>query len=155
GGALFAVAFFAVVRGGLALGVAALGRDTMHFPLYVVEAVIVEAVVLWLGRDRQLSAGALSGFLIGTVGFASEFAWSHAWMPLPWPASTAFSSLLFAAVAGTAGGVLGGFVGRALTSDVAHEPAPRWLAPAGWLGAVATIGLALPMTANPTWTAAL
>ncbi len=155
GGALFAVAFFAVVRGALALGVAGLGRDTMHFPLYVVEAVIVEAVVLWLGRDRQLSAGMLSGFLIGTVGFASEFAWSHAWMPLPWPASNAFDMLLFAALAGTAGGILGGFVGRALTSDVAHEPAPRWLAPAGWLGVVMTIGLALPMTAHPSWTADL
>ena len=53
--------------------------------------------------------------------------------------------LVLAPVAGIAGGVLGGFLGRALTADrVAPERAPRWLAPVAGLAAVAVIAIPLP-----------
>ena len=47
GAALGAVAFFIVVRGGLALIVGpVLGESTPHLPLYIVEAALVELVAL-------------------------------------------------------------------------------------------------------------
>jgi hypothetical protein len=155
GGALFAVAFFLAVRGGLALGVGALGRDVMHFPLYIVEALIVEGVALVVKRDRQLTLGVVAGALIGTVGFAAEWAWSHIWMPLPWSTDMLPDAALLALIAGTAGGLLGGFAGRAVSFDVARQPSPRFAGVAAWIGVVAVIGIALPMTAHRDWTADL
>jgi hypothetical protein len=64
-------------------------------------------------------------------------------------------AIVVVAVAGTAAGVLGGFVGRALTSDAARQPTPRGAAILGWAGVVAAIGFALPMTAHTDWSADL
>ena len=152
GGALFAVAFFIAVRGALAIGVSALGRDTMHFPLYIVEAIIVEVVAAVVGRERQLTLGVVAGFLIGTVGFAAEWGWSHVWMPLPWTSDILPDALLLSALAGTAGGLLGGLAGRAVSVDIVRQPSPRFAGAAAWLGAVVAIGIALPMTAHQGWT---
>ena len=87
GTALGAVGFFILVRGGLALIVGpVLGETTPHLPLYIVSALVVEAIALWVPRERPLAFGLWSGLGIGTAGLASEWAWSHAWMPIPWPA---------------------------------------------------------------------
>ena len=153
GGALAAVAFFLLLRGGLALGIDGLGRVTPHFPLYVAEALLVEVLALVVRRDRQITFGALAGFAIGTVGFASEWAWSRAWMPFGWTSDLFPEALALAAVAGTAGGVLGGLIGRAVSVDVERQPTPRFAAAFAWVGAVAAIGISLPMTANRDWTA--
>jgi hypothetical protein len=149
-GALQAVAFFLIVRGLLTLIVGpVLGRSTLHFPLYVVEAGLVELVAWRIGRDRPLTLGAVSGALIGTVGLAAEWAWSHVWMPLPWPASLFPEGAILGFVAALAAGVLGGFVGRALASeDLDVAPAPRWLLPVAALAAVFVIAFPLPMTAG-------
>ncbi len=155
GGALMAVAFFWAARGALTLGIVALGRSTQHIPLYVAEALIVELVAARVGRDRQLTLGAVAGALIGTVGFASEWGWSHVWMPLPWSTDLLPEGLILAAIAGTAGGLLGGFIGRALAPDgVAHQPTPRFAGALAWGGAVAVLALALPITES-SWTADL
>ena len=153
GAALIAAAFFIATRGALAIGVGALGRDVMHFPLYLVEALIVEGVALVIKRDRQLTLGLVAGALIGTVGFAAEWGWSHVWMPLPWSTDMLPEAAVLTAVAGTAGGVLGGMVGRALVSEGERQPTPRFAAAAAWLGVVAAIGVALPMTAHSGWSA--
>ena len=63
----------------------ALGESLAHFPLYIVEALCVEA-----RRARRRPRGARSpsasppARCIGTVGLAAEWGWSHVWMPLPW-----------------------------------------------------------------------
>ena len=155
GGALFAALFFIAGRGALALGVGAMGRTVPHFPLYIVEALLVEGVAIVVGRNRQLTLGAVAGLLIGTVGFGAEWIWSHVWMPLPWSSDMLPEAAMLAAVAGTAGGVLGGLVGRAVAADVEHQPSPRFAAAAAWIGAVAVIGIALPMTSHPAWTATI
>ena len=155
GGALFAVAFFIAVRGGLALGVGALGRDVMHFPLYIVEALIVEGVALVVKRDRQLTLGLVAGALIGSVGFAAEWVWSDLWMPLPWSTDMLPDAAVLTLIAGTAGGLLGGFAGRAVSFDVERQPSPRFAGIAAWIGVVAAIGIALPMTAHRDWSADL
>ncbi|MDP1820537.1 MAG: hypothetical protein Q8K58_11710 [Acidimicrobiales bacterium] len=156
GGALAALAFFWVARGALTAGIVAFERSTQHIPLYVAEAIIVELVAARVGRDKQLTLGAVAGFLIGTVGFATAWAWSHVWMPEPWTGDLLPEAIVLTAVAGTAGGLLGGFIGRAVAPlGVAHEPTPRFAAGAAWVGAVGVIGLCLPMTESTDWQADL
>jgi hypothetical protein len=156
GGALVAVAFFWVARAALTGGIVALERSTQHIPLYVAEAVLVELAAAWLGRDRQLTLGAVAGGLIGTIGFAAEWGWSHVWMPQPWRADLLPEAIPLVLVAGVGGGVLGGFIGRALApDDVPRQAAPRLAAPAAWLGVAAVLGLCLPMTESTSWQAQL
>ena len=147
GGALLAVAFFLAARGALTLGVVGLGRSTQHIPLYLAEAVIVEVVAVVIGRHRQLTLGAVAGALIGTVGMASEWAWSHAWMPLPWRADLLPEAIVLCLVGGVAGGVLGGLAGRAVAPDgVEHQATPRFAASIAWVGVIGVVALCLPIT---------
>ena len=56
GGALLAVAVFLLVRGLLSLYVGPItGHTALHFPLYIVEALVVEAVALRMPRDRPIT----------------------------------------------------------------------------------------------------
>src|SRR5213078_95105 len=147
GGALAAAAFFIVLRGGLDLIVGpVLGHTAPHFPLYLAEAAIVEGVALRYGRERPLALGAVSGVLIGTVGFAFEDLWQHAVAYIPWSASLIVEGVICALVAGIAGGVLGGWIGRSVTGgrDV-EEHAPRWAVPLAGVAAVAVMAWAIPM----------
>ena len=64
-----------------------LGHTTLHFPLYLAEAALVELVAFRIPRERPVLLGAVSGLAIGTVGLAAEWGWSHVWMPIPWPSS--------------------------------------------------------------------
>src|SRR3954468_11252166 len=76
GGALAAALFFIGLRGLLSLLVGPIfGETTPHFPLYIVEAGLVELVALRWGRERPIALGAIAGVLIGTIGFAAEYAW--------------------------------------------------------------------------------
>jgi hypothetical protein len=147
GGALVAVAFFLVIRGLVAIFVGpVMGEVTPHFPLYIVEGVLVEGVALLISTRRPIAFGAVSGLLIGTVGFAAEYAWSHVWMPLPWTASLLPEGLIAAVVAGLVGGLLGSLIGAALASD--RIPFPRGIAPkaalaAAFVGLIGMVGYGL------------
>ncbi|MFL5797700.1 MAG: hypothetical protein ACJ77A_07165 [Actinomycetota bacterium] len=126
-----------------------LGRPTPHFPLYLPEALLVEAVAWRIPRTRELTVGAVSGVLIGTVGLAAEWAWSHVYMPLPWHASLLPEAAVFGLVAAVAGGVLGALAGRGLMPpETERQRAPRGVAALGWLAALAVIAVPLPMTAH-------
>jgi hypothetical protein len=115
GGALGAVAFFLVVRGFVSLMVHGVwGQSLPHFPLYLVEALLVEASAATLLKRGPFTFGAIAGVLIGTVGTAAEWAWSHVWMPLPWPPALLPEVALVTVLAGVAGGLLGTFIGMAL-----------------------------------------
>ena len=135
-----ATVFYVGLHAALTLIIGPLfGHTTMHFPLYIAEALLVEGGALVVSRDRPLTLGAAAGALIGTVGVAAEWGWSHVWMPIPWSEAMFPEILVLAPVAGIAGGVLGGFIGRALMADrVAPESAPRWLAPVAGLAAIAS-----------------
>src|SRR3954464_6653999 len=118
GAALVAVAFFLVIRGIVSIFVGPImGEVTPHFPLYVVEGAAVEAIAYLISTRKPIRFGVWCGLAIGTLGFASEWLWSHIWMPLPWPSSLMPEGLIWAIVAGVAGGLLGGLIGSALASD--------------------------------------
>ncbi|MEA2458192.1 MAG: hypothetical protein QOC95_1164, partial [Thermoleophilaceae bacterium] len=146
GGALAAALFFIGLRGLLSLLVGPIfGQTTPHFPLYIVEAGLVELVALRYGRDKPLTLGALSGVLIGTIGFFAEYVWANMVDTIGWPTSLIPEGIACALVAGVAGGVLGGFIGRAVTGAGSGERAPRWAVPAAAVAAVAVIAWAIPM----------
>jgi hypothetical protein len=149
-GALQAVASFLVIRGLFTLVIGPVfGLSTLHMPLYIVEAILVELVALAVPRAKALTLGAVSGALIGTVGLAAEWGWSHVWMPLPWPAAMLPEAAILGFAAALAGGVLGGYVGRSLLSgDVTPQPGPRWLLPAAAVVAVFCIAFPLPMSSG-------
>jgi hypothetical protein len=124
GTALGAVAFFVLVRGFVSLMVGEVwGQSLPHFPLYLAEALLVEASAFALLKRGPLAFGAGAGLLIGTVGTAAEWGWSHLWMPLPWPDALLPEAAAVTVIAGVAGGLVGAFVGTSLR--VQPLPYPR------------------------------
>jgi hypothetical protein len=122
GAALGAAVFFIAIRGILAVAVGpVLGQTTPHFPLYIAEALVVEAVALFVSTRRPLRFGLVAGIGIGTIGLAAEWAWSRLWMPLPWP-DAAFPE---AAVVGFAAAIAGATIGAWIGSHLNAEPAER------------------------------
>jgi hypothetical protein len=120
GGALMAVGGFIAIRGFLAIMVGGFwDQTTPHFPLYLVEALIVEAVFARARGRSPVATGAAAGVLIGTVGLAAEWGWSHVWMPIPWPESLLPEAAIAGFVTAVAAGAVGGFVGGALARPIA------------------------------------
>src|SRR4051812_980594 len=152
GGALAGALFFIALRGLLAVLVGGvLGETTPHFPLYIVEALCVEAVALRWDARRPMTLGVVAGALIGSVGFFAEYAWSHAWMVNHWPPSLIPEGLPLALITGIGAGVLGGAIGRAVTPSAANERAPRWALPAAGIAVLAVIIWCVPqpVPSNP------
>jgi hypothetical protein len=158
GGAIGAVAIFVLVRGVLTLIIGpALGRTTPHFPLYVAEAVIVELVALGVRPTKWIRFGLVSGALIGSVGLAAEWGWSHIWGYLPWPGELWPEAFVVGLLGALAGGVVGGWIGSRLNhtasaqppAEVARPPRAAVLAPlAGLLVAFGAVGFCIPITAD-------
>jgi len=146
GAALGAALFFILIRGLLALFVGPLiGETTPHFPLYVVPALLVEAVALAPGATRRpLRFGLLSGLAIGTVGLAAEWGWTHLWMPIPWPSTLLPEAVLFGLPTAVAASLVGAWIGDRLA--LGAKPHDRRLDVAALTGALAIaalIGVAL------------
>jgi len=151
GGAVLAMLMYLAIRGLLSLYVGPItGHTTLHFPLYLAEALVVEAIG-WRSRgERPIEFGAAAGLGVGTVGLAAEWGWSHVWWTIPWTSALLPEGIIAGVLAGVAGGVIGGFVGGSLRApERGRPPEPRW-APA--LAAVVVVGLfafALPMNGGP------
>jgi hypothetical protein len=155
GGALLAVAGFVAIRGFLAIMVGGVWDETTpHFPLYLVEALLVEAVFARVRGRSPVATGALAGVLIGTVGLAAEWGWTHVWMPIPWNESLLPEAAVAGFVTAVAAGAVGGFVGGALARPMVAaggielgRPAHR-AALAAFLVLVAVIGWGLPISSH-------
>ncbi|MFP5351190.1 MAG: hypothetical protein ACLGIB_01330 [Actinomycetota bacterium] len=149
GGALIAVAFFLGLRGLLSLIIGpGFGHTTLHFPLYLAEALLVELVALRVSTDRQVTFGVWSGLAIGTVGVAAEWVWSRIGMPFGW-SDPLLPEIWVATVAGVAGGVVGGLIGRALGDLTAPKQSlPRFAAAFATLGVVFALVYPLPISAD-------
>ena len=154
GAAIGAALFFILMRGGLTLIIDGLGRSTLHFPLYLAEAVLVELVALVISTRRQVLFGFVSGLAIGTIGLAAEWGWTHVWMPLPWNAAMWPEGAILGLLAALAGGVLGALAGRALLPvDAPRQRSPRFVVPLAWAGALAVIAIAMPMSSHSDYKA--
>ena len=100
--------------------------------------------------------GAIAGALIGTVGLAAEWAWSHIWMPIPWNDSLLPEAAIAGFITAVAAGVVGGFIGGSLVGRsgalISREDgrrlvsADRRAALVCGLALMAVIGWALPMS---------
>lgn len=155
GGALAAVLFFIGLRGALALLIGpGLGETVPHFPLYVAEGVLVEALALRM-RPGSFRFGAVAGVLIGTLGVLAEWGWSHVWMPLPWPGHLIPLAIALAVPVAVAGGLLGSFAagGLQLRPGLVGRPRAWVVAGASLLTVALAVALLLPVTA-PTDTRA-
>jgi hypothetical protein len=148
GGALAAVGMFLLIRGLLSLIVSpGFGHTTLHFPLFIVEALVVEAVALRVPRERPITLGLVAGVLIGTIGLAAEWAWSYLWWTIEWPANLLPEGAIVGFIAAVGGGVVGGFIGRALISpEIAPQPVPKFVLPAALVAVVAVIAYATPIS---------
>ena len=146
GAALGAALFFVAVRGIVALVVGpGFGETTPHLPLYLGEALCVELAALLISTRRPYAFAALAGGLIGTAGFAAEYAWSHVWMPVAWPETLIADALPATIVTALGAAMVGAFLATALAgSERASRGEPlaqRPSATAAALGLVAIAGV--------------
>jgi hypothetical protein len=115
GGALGATAFFLVVRSVISLLVGpVLGHSTPHFPLYLGSAVLVELAAIPLAARRPVVFGAVAGALVGTLGTATEWGWTHLVQTLAWDSDILVESAVVALVCGVAGGTIGALLALGL-----------------------------------------
>ena len=147
GGPLLAVAFYLVVRGVLTLLVSPVfEHTTLHFPLYVVEALMVELVALRVKPEKTVQFGLAAGAAVGTVGLAAEWAWVNAWYTVDWPSTLLPEAAICGFIAAVGAGVLGARAGRAVTAEPGLPPVPRWAAPLAALALLGVIVYATPIT---------
>ena len=158
GGAIGAVLFFLGVRELLRLIVGpGLGEIVPSTPLYLVEALVVEAaalVALRSGGPYRLAL--IAGPAIGVIGTLAEYAWADVAMPIAWPAHMLPEAILVSIPAATGAAVVGAFFAGALSPASSVGTGRRaWLAPALGLLAIAATGAALLPTSTPPDASAL
>jgi hypothetical protein len=129
----------------------ALPHTTPKFPLYLAEALVVEAVALRFPRGRPIAFGALAGVGIGTIGLAAEWAWSHIFWTVSWPSSLFPEGAIVGLIAAVVGGILGGFIGRSLSGGAPEERVPRAVVPAAAavVALLVAYGLQMPEPSKP------
>ncbi|WP_432946976.1 hypothetical protein ACQPXM_09690 [Kribbella sp. CA-253562] len=157
-----ALVVYLIIRGGIAWAVdQPLGEILGHFPLLIVEAVLVELVALALGNKDHFRLGVVAGALIGTVGVLAEYGWSQVWMPIRWPASLLASALGFGVVAGIGAGLVGAWLATRyaeVAGEVRAVPSARRTHRLGAVGLIAVLGVVffcVPRSADPGVTATI
>lgn len=150
GGAIATVGFYLVVRGGVSVvvGPAVLGNLWSAVPLYLAEAVLVELVALRLEK-RPFALAAVSGVLIGTVGFAVEGLWTNLFFRLPWTLDIAWEGTAMAVTGGVAGALVGALLARGLQRELPGTTTRRLVFGLGLLGITAAVVNGLVIT-RPT-----
>lgn len=155
GGALICIVHFILIRGLLALLVGPTFDQTIPtFPLYIAEALVVEAAALAYLRgtpaaSRPISFGAVAGLGVGTVGLGAEWAWNQTWVVNEWVPALFPEGAILGFLAALAGGIIGGFIGRCLTPGVERtERMPRFAVPAGAAVAVGLLVFVIPVNAG-------
>ncbi len=169
GSAFGALAVYLVIRGAITWTVnQPLDGLLGHFPLLIVEAVIVEAVAFALGNKNRFRLGIVAGALIGTVGVIAEYAWSQVWMPVKWPSSMIPSAVGFGVIAGVGAGLVGAWLatryaevaGDARAMSIRHTRAiavrrTHQLGAAGLIAVLGVVFFCVPRSAEPGVTATI
>ncbi|WP_030177346.1 hypothetical protein [Spirillospora albida] len=157
GGAVLAVVFYMLVRGGVSVLVGpVIGELWASVPLYFAEAVLVEVAALALAR-RPLALGAVAGALIGTAGFAAEYAWTQVAFRLPWTPDIAAEGVLMAVAGGVAGGLCGALLAEGLQGRLPRAAIARTLFGGAVLAVSAAVanGLVITVPDGPSATVTL
>jgi hypothetical protein len=163
GTAFAALAVYLVIRGGIAWAVAEpLGQIVGHFPLLIVEAILVELAAFALGNKNRFWLGAVAGALIGTIGVVAEYAWSHVWMPIAWPSSILPSALGYGVIVGIGAGLVGAWLATRYAEVAGEEQAvgikhirpvavrrTHQLGAVGLVAVAATVFFCVPRSAEP------
>ncbi len=145
-GALFAVGFYLLVRGGVAVVVGpALGELFATVPFYLGEAVIIELLAVVLAR-HVLAFGVVAGVLVGTVGYAVQYAWSQVAFPLPWTPDMLGEGLLSALLGGVGGGLAGALMVLGLWGRLPRPAVSRSLLATSLVLVAVAVGNALVHT---------
>lgn len=158
GGAIACVLFFLGIRGTMSLLVGpVLGEPTPSFPLYLGSALVIEALALTSLMRRPLLFGAVAGFAVGTVGTATEAAWSQVAMPLPWTSDVAVEATLMSASVGLVAGLCGALLSLGLRGELPRPAVARTSVLAGVLvlAAATTNGLLATVPDGASATVAL
>jgi hypothetical protein len=148
GGAIGAALFFLGLRGliGWITGPLVFDETFPTVPLYLGSAVAVEVAALALARRNAVVFGAVAGALIGTVGFATEYAWTQFAFRLPWTPDILVEGVLL----GTATGIGAGAVGALLALGLKGQLPSRNVARAVPAAAVVTLGVCLLLGLSTT-----
>jgi hypothetical protein len=134
GGAIAAAVFFLITRGWVTLFVGPIfGETAPTMALYIPEAILVEAFAFAFA-SRALAFGAVNGALVGTLGMAAEWGWTHATFRIPWTTDILPEGVILAVIGGIAGGTFGALLGLGLRREL---PRPQIVRPAAGLALVA------------------
>ena len=128
-GAMRVVVSYLVGRIALTAMVGGLGQTMPAMPLFLVEALCVEALARSVDpAARPLRFGLLAGAVCGSVGFAAEYGWTQLTAPQPWTTDFLAEAVPTALAAGVAGGALGALLGMALIGRLPPRPVRRGVA---------------------------
>ena len=147
GAALGAVGIYLAVRMAHVLFIGGVMDETEpRFALYLVEALLVEAVALRLATRRSFRFAAACAVAIGTVGVAVEWLWSRAAFAFEWPARQLPLALLAALIAALGAATLGAFLAAAIARrrEVLDGRRPVALAATALIVVVATLAAFVP-----------
>ena len=139
---------FFVIRGALALIVGpGMGFTTPHFPLYIVEALVVEAAAVLVPRS-PLRFALLSGAGIGTLGLGASGSGATSGCRTPGPPHCCPRPLILTPAVAIGGAILGARIAQSLAPETdVLEPIPgRAVAIAG-LAALVALAFPLPRPA--------
>lgn len=137
GGAILATLFFLLVRGALTVIVHnGFDKPLAHFPIFLGCALAVELVGLLMAGQiakKPIQFGLASGAAIGTLGLATEWAWSNIWMIYPWTKPLLPEGVIVGFVAAVAGGLIGAWMANSLMLRARPTGAWRYAPIAGFL----------------------
>src|SRR3954468_7750586 len=126
GGAVIAAVAALAMGYATSLCVHVAGEAAPAVPLFVPEGIAIE--LAFLARRGWAGTSILAGALVGTLGFAGEWAWTHVAMPIAWTPALLPEAAIMALAAGIAGAVIGAELGGALN----REAPRRWAAVAAF-----------------------
>ncbi|MBJ7347916.1 MAG: hypothetical protein JHC87_05010, partial [Thermoleophilaceae bacterium] len=128
-GAIGAVLFYALIRLGLLIFVDPIMGDLAStFPVFWVEAIVVEVAALIVSTKKPVQFAAVAGALIGTFGLAFEYGWSHVFAAYHWDADLFPLAAILGFIAAMAGAQIGAWMGNSLRQRPPIEGAGRHLA---------------------------
>lgn len=142
-GALKALAAYLVLRlliGALVAG--DLGHTYPRFPLYLVPALLVEAVGRWVGTRDRLRFSLFAGLSVGTIGLVAEMVTLHYLGDMPVSVNLLWKTAILGPIAACAAAVIGGGLARAFSRG--DRPIPVGALLLAGVGLIAVLLFPLP-----------